>query len=394
VIEHLSSRRLSALKLMSLCTQLLCAGIAPSGPGDSINPKLPKHYFSTMILLDAYRKPERVLSNSNHRLAPRLNSYGIKQGAVAFYTPLYTSGETGTDLVTSNTHLLLTGNYLSLRPQFTGLSKEHNLVKAGVGMRFIYNTGRKAVWFIDVSPFVTRDVTYNSRAYYRMASSIIYSYNVSERFNWRVGLTKSFLWGNRYYLPFVGIRIGPLDKVHFSLQFPRSIQLNIPAGRSLILSIYSRPQGGMFIFSNADSLYFRGTEATFHFTRYEVNTGLRVDVRATRFFSFYLATGLSTGNNITFYSEAANPRKRSGPYRTYFYASKVPPSGFLNLGLVFSFGKTRSFYKDRNIYDAIDLNRQGNGIDNGNTQIPLPGKSIPKDLNLESIRDLVEESEL
>jgi hypothetical protein len=363
-------------------------GIRSQNSFDSLNIKMPKHYFNTLFDLDIYRKPNVSFRDTVSPLSKRLKSYGIKQFYLSFYTPLRTKDWMTADSTIKNTHLLLTGNFMSLRPTFDGIS-QHNLVKFGIGIRFIYNTGKKGVWFADVSPFVTRDVTYPSRPYYRMASTLVYSHNVSMAFNWRLGITKSFMWGNRFYLPFVGLRIGRLDKINLSIQFPRSASFNMPVSRKVILSVYTRPQGGMWNFSNADTLYFRKTDATFHFTRYEINTGFRGDFRMSSHFSFYVALGLSTKNNITFYSERANTGQKVGAYSTHFFTKNIPPSAYLNFGFVLRFGKTRSYYNNKNIYDAIDINNQANG-NNGNLPIPLDSKKKPKDINLESVRDLVD----
>lgn len=348
--------------------------------------KTPKHYFSSIIVVDSYRKPEQKIKDTTDVVSRRLKTYGVKQADISFCTPLATFEDRSDSAVVSNGHLLLTGNYVALRPQFNGIS-EHRLVKFGIGIRYIYNTGKKGVFFIDAAPFVTKDATYNSDRYFRLASTFVYSRNVSARFNWRLGLTKSFMWGNRFYLPFLGLRIGRLDKVNLSIQFPRSIHLVIPMGSKFILSLYSKAQGGMYNFSNHDSLYYKKQDATFNFTRYEINTGLRLDVRIGKIFSFYVATGLSTQNNITFYSERTNKNRPRAPYRTYFYSEKVPPGGFLNLGLVFKFGKTRSYFNDKNLYDAMNLN--GTMTGDGNAQIPLTPKQR-SDANLESVRDLLD----
>jgi hypothetical protein len=362
---------------------LFTAGLKSQSAYDSLKLKLPKHYFNTVIDIDGYRKPNQPLKDTVNAISKKLKSYGVKQLTLSFYTPLATIEKVTRDSTIRNSHLLLTCNYMSLLPVFDGLS-QHNLVKFGVGMRFIYNTGKKGVWFVDVSPFVTRDVSYRSKPYYRMASTIVYSHNVTDKFNWRLGVTKSFLWGNRFYLPFVGLRIGKLDKVNLSIQFPRSINFNVPLNSKIIFSLYTKPQGGMFNFSNRDSLYFRNTDATFHFTRYEINSGFRFDFRIGSHFAFYVSSGLSSKNNITFYSDRAN--KSKGFYKNYFYSRNTSPSLYFNFGLVFKFGKTRSYYKNRNIYDAIDLNN-GN---TGNLPIPLIQKKKKADLNLQSIQDLVD----
>jgi hypothetical protein len=118
---------------------------------------------------------------------------------------------------------------------------------------------------------------------------------------------------------------------------------------------------------------------------------MRVDVRATRWLSIYFSSGFSTKNNITFYSEQANKRQRASAYNTYFYSRNIPPTLFFNLGIVLKFGKTKSYYNDKNIYDAIDLNSDGANM-NGNSQVPLPPKAQSK-INLESVQDLIDYSE-
>jgi hypothetical protein len=213
---------------------------------------------------------------------------------------------------------------------------------------------------------------------------------VSNELNWRLGVTKSFLWGNRFYLPFIGFRVGRLDKVNLSIQFPRSASLNFPMGSNFIFSIYTKPQGGLFNFSNRDSLYYRKMDATFHFSRYEINSGARLDVRIGSFMSFYVATGLSSRNTVTFYSERANNNRRALLYNSYFFTKNIAPSLFFNFGLVLRFGKTRSYFNNRNIYDVIDLNNTIDPNSNGNIQIPLNSRKKKADLNLKSVEDLVD----
>lgn len=362
---------------------------------DSLRIKTPKHYFQTQIYFDAYRKPNQNIIDSTSILDDRLKSYGIRQLNLGFCTPIKTNQFISADSsIYTNTHYLLTGHLLSLRPQFNGIA-QHNLVKLGLGLRIIHNTGKKGLWFIDIAPFFTRDVTFRDRnGYLRLANSFIYSYNFSPRFNLRAGLTKSFLWGNRNYLPYIGMRIGKLDGVHFSLQIPKNISLNIPINRNNRISIFTRPQGGMFTFSNKDSLYYFNREADFfNFTRYEILSGLRYDAAFGKVFSMYIALGLSTRNNITFYSESANANRPRAPYRKYFYMKDFGPTGFINLGMVFKFGKTKSYYNQHNMYEAMDLNNS-EGIGNNTTlnpfNIPVHENVKKSKLNLADVQDLID----
>jgi len=347
--------------------------------------KLPKHYFTSIFVLNAYRKPGKQITDTLDYQSRRLKTYGIRQRDIFFCLPLATFEDKSDTTVKKNSHLLLTGNYSVLMPQFEGIP-DHKLVKLGIGIRYIINTGKKGIWFFDAAPFITRDLTYASKAYYSLASTIVYSHNPSARFSWRIGLTKSFLWGNRFYWPFVGLRFGRLDKCHLSIQFPRNIILNLPLSSKLIFSFYTKPQGGMYNFSNHDSLYPKKTTATFNFTRYEINSGLRIDARFTNNFNFFVSLGVSSRNQIVFYSESANTKRPRAPYRNYFYSQAIQPTLFLDLGLVFKFGKTRSYYNDKNLYDAMNLN--GIMTADNNAQIPIPNKK--SDLNLETVRDLVD----
>ncbi len=361
---------------------------------DSIKPKEPKHFFNTVIFFDGYTKPKQMLNDTSDYWSQRLISYAVKQRSIGFYTPVYTSKEFNKDSsIYSNTHYLLSGQAMILQPVFGGITR-HRLLKAGVGLRIIHNTGKKGLWFIEISPFITTDITFRDRnGYLRMANSIIYSHNFSEKFNLRAGFTKSFLWGNRNYLPYLGFRIGRLEKIHFTLQVPKQMSLNIPLNNKFRFSIFTKPQGGMFTFSNKDSLYYFNPDATFfNFTRYEILSGLRIDGSFNNF-SFYMALGSSTRNNITFYSEQANT-DRNKPYRKYFYERNLKATGFFNVGLVWWLGKTKNIYGNRNLYDAIDLNNtMGAGDSNINPgNIPIPVKESIKrsKLNLADIQDLID----
>ncbi|HRH12037.1 MAG TPA: hypothetical protein PLU73_11005, partial [Bacteroidia bacterium] len=179
-----------------------------------------------------------------------------------------------------------------------------------------------------------------------------------------------------------------------SIQFPRSMNLNFPMNEYVSLSLYTKPQGGMWNFSNSDSIYTLHPESTVHFTRYEMNSGLRIDGRLQNWLNFYFATGFSTKNKISFYSNTANAKSSKLPYSKYFYEYDPTPSIFVNFGLVFKFGKTRSYYKNKNIYDAIDLNNTisggDNNVSNGNLQIPIETKKRNDQLKINSVQDLID----
>jgi len=370
---------------------------------DSLNLKKAKHYFKTTIFLDSYSKanqkfPNQKASNAGNDsiIDRRLGSFGVKQFNLGFYTPIYTRTYYNYDsTVYSNTHYLLTGNLLSMRPTFDSI-KDHTLLKYGIGLRIIQNSGKKGVWFIDIQPFTTTDITTKTpNGYVRMANSFIYSHNFSAKFNMRFGLTKSFMWGNRFFLPYLGLRIGKLDGVNFSMQIPKNISLNIPINDKIRLSIFTKPQGGMYSFLNNDSLYYFRPEAKyFNFTHYEILGGIRLDLVFNKNFSGYISSGSSTRSNITFYSMEKNSKRPNVPYKLFFYEKSLSPTGFFNFGFVCRFGKTKSYNNDKNMYDVFDINNV-NGVGDvntgpGNTEIPIKKSIKQSKLNLEDIQDLID----
>ena len=132
---------------------------------------------------------------------------------------------------------------------------------------------------------------------------------------------RSFAFGNRYHLPYLGVRVGKLDGVNVSIQFPRSVSINVPIGKYFKASIYTKPQGGLYTMANTDSLYYLNNDKRINFGRYEFLSGFRLDVFPTNYFGFYLSGGFSNQNHIGFYSDSYN--RRAGVKYQPFYKEKL-----------------------------------------------------------------------
>ncbi|MBN8692904.1 MAG: hypothetical protein J0L69_06885 [Bacteroidetes bacterium] len=339
----------------------------------------PRHFFNTTGIMDYYNKPEVDLNlKDSNKVSKHLKSYGITQTCLNFYAPVATANWYNKDSsVNSNFHLLLAGTAYYLQPKFKGIS-QHTLAKYGFGLRMIYNTGKRSIFFVESTPFITQDITKGaqSEATYRMAGTLLWSYSPSKHFNLRLGATKSFLYGNKFWLPFVGLRFGQIDKFNFSVQFPRNASINIPFSQVVRMSIYTKPQGGLFNFSNNDTIYKINNDKTINFGRYELLTGARLDVVPTKWFNFYVATGFSTRNYVAFYSNTHNKNNKNALGE--FYSNNPRGTIFLNLGLVFRIGRTKSYLNNQNIYEAIDINGTidpgENNVNPGNGNIVIPNK--------------------
>lgn len=351
--------------------------------------KQAKHYFHTLVYTDFYKTGKRDLSDINF-VGKKLKSYQVSQFVIGFNTPLLTKDFYNKDsTVISNFHLLLTGGYSVVTPKFSGAIKDHQLSRTSLGIRAVYNMGRRSILYAELSPFMTQDNGYSYTQRYRLASTLVYNFTVNKYFSFRVGYARSFTYGNRLNLPYVGVRVGKLDGVNLSVQFPRSISFNVPIGKYVKTSLYTKPQGGMYSFANTDSIYYLNNDRNLTFGRYEFLGGARIDILPSRFFSFYLSSGLTTQNQINFYSETFN--KHNKQKLNSFYKEKINGSLFVNFGLVFKFGKVKSTINNYNMYNALDLNSTdiGNNINTGQNQIPAREKKI-KNVSPSEVQDLIE----
>lgn len=354
----------------------------------------PRHYFNTTIYWDLYSTGERKLDTVN-MISRRLQSFQLNQTQIGFNFPAVTKDFYNKDSTQlSNIHFLFSANYTRLDLNFGGITK-HRLSKTSVGFRGIYNNGKKSIFYVEATPFSTKDNGYSYTHIYRLATTALYNYTANEYFSFRVGFTRSFLWGNRFNLPYIGIRVGKLDKINFSVQFPRGVSLTFPLGRYIRTSLYTKPQGGLYSFANVDSIKVGdfNNNKKLYFGRNEFLSGWRVDVLPSKYFNAYLSSGFTTQNYISFAS-SSTARSKYTAYDNY-YKQKIKGSIFLNIGFVVRFGKTRSIYNNYLLYDAIDLNNDmgDNGVNSGNGNIPLSVKKI-KVNNTNEVLDLIETQDL
>lgn len=353
--------------------------------------KLPKHYFKTTFNVDFYSTGKRDLVQDNF-VAQKLKTYRVNQFAFGFNTPLFTKDFFKKDSSQiSNFHLLLAGSYVSLTPHFDGVPN-HHLSKTTLGIRAIYNTGKKSIFYAEFAPFTTRDNGYSYTRQPRFSTTLLYDCVVNRNFSFRIGYTRSFLFGNRYHLPYIGIRVGKLDGINFSVQFPRSISFNVPVGKYVKTSLYTKPLGGVYTLANSDTLYYLNPDRKINFGRYEFVGGLRLDVYPSSYFNLYLSGGFTTQNYIGMYSETFN-KKNKGVYHA-FYKEQIANSVYLNFGLVFKFGKVKTIYNNYNLYDIQDLNNKTlDNINQGNSQIPAKTKTITR-VKPDEVLDLIDASDL
>jgi hypothetical protein len=293
----------------------------------------------------------------------------------------------------------MTVNALAEHPQFSGLDKQHKLYKTGIGLRAIYGFGSQFIIFLDASPYVVGDkFDQQQTQQLRLASSAVFNFMISPRFSMRFGVTKTYLLGNRYYLPMFGIRLGKLDgKFYFNFQFPRIVSFNFQPSPKFSWSLYTKRYGGLYNISNGDSLYPFG-DKMIQFGQTGISNGVRFDFRPGPNFSFFVATGFAVRNHVWLYSRSFNQANQNKPF-AHFYDGKPDPSLFLNFGITWRFGKAKRSSGNYLMYDIFDLNNTMDPGDNnagpGNGDIRNSTKEDEmKKVQYKDVLDLIDDTDL
>lgn len=391
---------------LMICRIILYPAFALANGNDSIvrteNQREVKNYIRPCLSFSLFSTGSRDMKGNVAVLTNRLGDYKFVQSSLSFYAPLYTktsfTGHDSTDVRTF--HLLMTMNALSDQPRFTGLSKQHKLFKVGMGIRAIWAFNSHFVMFTDISPFVTGD-KYNEQATKRarLGATVVFNYMHSPNFSFRVGVTKNFLLGNKYFLPMIGFRVGRLDgPVYFQLQFPRQASLTLQPGPKFSVNFFSRSYGGLYNLSNGDSLYL-GSDSVIQFGHFGIANGIRFDFRPGPNFTFFFSGGVSVRNHIWLYSYSFNQQHDLNPLSPFY---KATPAGtlFLQAGLTWRFGKSKRSAGNYLMYDVFDLNNtmdpgdNNNNPGNGNITPEMKKKKEMQKVQYKDVEDLVDEADL
>ncbi|MBI3511891.1 MAG: hypothetical protein HY064_14615 [Bacteroidetes bacterium] len=366
-----------------------------------------RNYIRPCVYVNYFTTGERIIRPvkpgiNQVAITNVLGKYKFSEGNLGFYCPLYTHTHFSSDSTDVNTfHLLMTFNGLNDRPQFSNLPKQHQLYKMGLGIRGIYAFRSQFILFADLSPYVTGD-KYDTHLtqQYHLAGSVVFNWMVSPAFSMRAGITRTFIWGNRWILPMAGIRVGRLDgKCYFSMQFPRYTSLTFQPSPKFSFSLYSRAYGGLYNISNADSLYI-GRDSVIQLGQTGLANGIRFDFRPSPNFSFFVSTGYAVRNHIWLYSWSFNdqlhPINSFGP----FYNGNPAPTGFVQLGMTWRFGKAKKSAGNYLMYDVFQMNNDmdpgdnNNGPGNGNIPGGYDKKKEMNKVQYKDVIDLVDDTDL
>lgn len=324
-------------------------------------------------VLTSSMSSQEILSNNKRTVRPTLyyNHYGtpqrrnvrkkrkytFAQDNIGFFMPLYTSSWFKEDEVSiASLHILGVADMVSYRPRVTFANESFKIARFSVGGRMFYSDGHKSIFYIGITPFSSRDLRSQNLHLTSITGAAIYSRTVSRTFAYRLGISNSYTFGVLLPLPVAGIRVGALDKVHLSVQFPRNIELDIPAGKNTTISVFARSMGGLYNISMEDTL-IATTIKKARLARFEIVNGAQANFRVGDHFSLYIGSGIASRRRVNF------SYKKKGDDQWQYARYKVPASLFFTFGLSVRFGKAKQVYNDAHMYNMFELNTINNAGD-------------------------------
>ena len=357
--------------------------------------KVPKHYIKPSLYISWYGIPDRIL-------IPRIDSipldgryYQFTQRNIGLNAPLYTSTWLSTDSSKIESFQLLTTiNSTKERIESSILNEPRTFRRTSIALKGIYSDGGKNSYFLAIAPFSSFDQYTSARKGSRLATVFIYNRTVNEKFSYRLGFMRTFVFGKKLALPIIGFRYGRLDGVNFNVQLLRNMSLNMPIGKRFYYSIFTRPIGSAYSFKNDFNTGFLNKGTTVELRRWELLTGMTFTYRANSHFSMFLSSGFSRG-----YVAFAESTQKIVIKRDSYQEYKLSQGGFLNFGLNFYFGKSKQINGNYGMYDVLDLNstfgNDDNNINIGNSQIPAQNKAMQvKNLQYNDVKDLMSETDI
>ena len=357
--------------------------------------KVPKHYIKTSLYFSAYGIADR-------KLKPRIDSlpvdgryYQFRQRNFGLNAPLYTSTWLNTDSSKIESFQLITNiNATTERIESSILNEPRIFRRTSIALKGIYSDGGKNSYFLAIAPFSSFDQYTSARKGSRLATVFIYNRTVNEKFSYRLGFMRSFVFGKKLALPIIGFRYGRLDGVNFNIQLLRNMSLNIPLGKHFYYSLYTRPIGSAYSFRNDFNTGFLNKGNTVELRRWELLTGMTLTYRAHANFSMFISTGISRGY-VSFAESSSRIVIKRDSYQEYSLAR----GGFLNFGLNIYFGKSKQINGNFGMYDVLDLNNTFGNDDNNihlsNDQIPAKNKAMQvKNLQYNDVKDLISETDI
>ncbi len=349
-----------------------------------------KHYIKSALYLNTFTTPDRKVKGT-----PQL-TYRFSEVALGFNTPLKTiSRWHEEDKTMSTTHILLSGNYAasSMDASFTPNVKTLN--RFGIGFKFIHNDGKKNSFFLAISPYSAGQRSLALRNASRLSTLFIYNRTVNEKFSFRLGAWRNYLSGSSRTLPIIGARFGRYEKINFSIEFPRSLSLNVPVKNWFNFSLFSKVQGTVYNFKNEDPNHFDRPKEII-LGRRDVLTGFQGNFRFGPNFSMFISTGTTTG--LITRADKIDRRVFFNRSRYEFSRQELLRAPFLMAGINIYFGKTKNVQGNTQMYDVIDMNNLY-GMDDGNATLIDRGIGGNKELEMKNLQykdiaDLIDEQDL
>lgn len=336
-----------------------------------------KHFVKPTIYFNSFGSGKQAFRNNTS------NSYRWRQNNIGAYFPIFTNTKFSESNIQSSFQMIGFANFLNSKPEFSFIENNHVLTRLNVGLNTIYTSG-KSTFLVTLSPFKAQDKNSLKTSDWRMSWMAIYNYTFNESFSVRIGYIRSFVLDGYPNLPLIGFRLGRYDKVHLNAQFPRNICLTMPIKQHLFLNIYARTTGSIYNMKDVNVASVNYSNLVFR--RNDFQRGIELAYKKNNQFSFSGGIGSVLGNVKLIERNSFN---FSGNAYTII-GGRLRRSGFITIGVQYSFGSSKKVFNNFAMQDAIFLSKQASGDSNPQNNIPTQINTDNLKLKKVQIRDIEE----
>jgi len=229
------------MKKILVYITLFCLTINSNAQIDTCNSKSIVNPF--LINYSIQRNQKRAIVDTNAYLSTHRNTFDI---AIPLFTKLPSE---------RNKNFLFRLN-LALRHvnqpfQLSGISQRLHLQTSQIGIRAVIQDKQKLKGYVVFQANALKqyeDYAINESPI-RFTGLAIYQRTQNKIFNWTVGLSLSYLFGEGRFFPILGSRIRLNDKNRLNIFLPFNISY-LHYGKKMLFRFYTAPQGG---FNNLNS---------------------------------------------------------------------------------------------------------------------------------------------